>query len=454
MCRGPPPGPLGASTRAALSCGRAELQSTCPRAFRRAHRRCLAMRAACFDRAGAGAAHRPCRMRTTGEETLVCVTREPSIGGAGASAVPPGARPSGCRDVQSARTQLRAATFVACVAAVGTVHAASNVVQYTYDAAGNIVAIQRTNPAPITIAGLAPTTGPIGTVVAITGRDSARPRRAMPSRSTAWPAPSLRQRPTSLTVAVPAGATTGRIAVTVAANTATSAQDFVVAAPGVPTIAGFTPAAGPSGTAVTVTGANFNADARRHDGQVEPERRDHASSVTTTQLAFAVPAATGSGGSASRRRGQRRQRHRFHRSAGAHSRKPTSSPTTRLVANGPAQSIGLYATGKYGVVLFDGSAGDWLSLHARQFCGQSGGSDDCLHDLQAGQHAARERHAVGRESLGSFACIADDRHLHDAAAPRASRRSHSTRGSRSTPSFRPTGRHWPSRGAPVSPRGR
>ena len=41
--------------------------------------------------------------------------------------------------------------------------------------------------------------------------------------------------------------------------------------------------------------------------------------------------------------------------------------TTRLSADGPAQSIGLFATGKYGLVLFDGGAGAWMSLHVSNF---------------------------------------------------------------------------------------
>src|SRR5207253_704497 len=64
--------------------------------------------------------------------------------------------------------------------------------------------------------------------------------------------------PTALTVAVPAGATTGKVTVTVGGNTATSVQGFVVAVAGMPTIAGFTPSAGASGSTVSVDGTNFN----------------------------------------------------------------------------------------------------------------------------------------------------------------------------------------------------
>ena len=265
----------------------------------------------------------------------------------------------------------RARTFgrcvlVACLAVIGAVHAASNVVQYTYDAAGNIIAVRRANPAPITIAGFAPSSGPAGTVVTITGTGFGATARTNTVAINGVPGTVVTATLTTLAVAVPTSATTGRITVTAAGNTATSAQDFVVAAPGVPTITGFTPAAGPPGTAVTVTGTGFNAAPGATTVKLN-QNAASASSVATTQLAFAVPTATGSG------------RIRVATSAGsAVSATDFVVPpgtiaadaiiaTTRLVANGPAQSIGLYATGKYGAVLFDGNAGDWLSLQLGNF---------------------------------------------------------------------------------------
>ena len=256
--------------------------------------------------------------------------------------------------------------FVACCAVVGMVHAASNVVEYTHDAAGNIVGIQRGNPAPITIAGFTPAAGPIGTVVAIngTGFSPAASTNAVTFGGVAGTV--IAATANALSVTVPSGAATGRIAVTVGGNTATSAQDFVVAVAGVPTIIGFTPAAGPAGTTVTVTGTNFSAAPGATSVKFD-QNPATSSSVTATQLAFTVPGATGSG------------RIRIATSSGstvsaADFVVPPGAiaatdivAATRLVANGPAQGIALYATGKYGAVLFDGNAGDWLSLQLGNF---------------------------------------------------------------------------------------
>ncbi len=48
-------------------------------------------------------------------------------------------------------------------------HAASNVIQYTYDAVGNIVAIRRVGAAPVVVAEVTPASDSIRRVVTITG---------------------------------------------------------------------------------------------------------------------------------------------------------------------------------------------------------------------------------------------------------------------------------------------
>jgi hypothetical protein len=56
---------------------------------------------------------------------------------------------------------------------------------------------------------------------------------------------------------VPATAVTGRVTVTTPGGSATSAADFVVIRP--PTVTGFTPARGTSGTVVTISGTNLGS---------------------------------------------------------------------------------------------------------------------------------------------------------------------------------------------------
>jgi hypothetical protein len=68
-------------------------------------------------------------------------------------------------------------------------------------------------------------------------------------------AATFRLKGSAVSATVPAGATTGPITVTTEGGMATSPVTFVVPQP--PTITGFTPASGPAGTRVTVTGTNL-----------------------------------------------------------------------------------------------------------------------------------------------------------------------------------------------------
>jgi len=246
------------------------------------------------------------------------------------------------------------------------VRAASNVVQYTYDAAGNITTMRRANPAPIVISGFVPTSGPAGTEVTLAGAGFSSTPAANGVTFNGVAATVSSATATALTVIVPPGATTGRIAATVGGYTATSAQDFFVTLPGAPTIAGFTPGAGSSGTAVVVRGTNFNPATGATSVRLN-QNPASATAVSPAQLSFAVPAATGSG------------RIRVATDAGstvsdADFVVPPAAiaasdivATARLVADGPAQGIGIFAVNKYGLLLFDGSAGDWLSLQFANF---------------------------------------------------------------------------------------
>lgn len=90
--------------------------------------------------------------------------------------------------------------------------------------AGSVVA---DNPNAPTIAGFNPPAGSAGTVVTVSGSNFAAGGTTVrfgPIQAT----PVTVSSPTSLLVTVPAGATTGRISVTTADGTATSANDFVI----------------------------------------------------------------------------------------------------------------------------------------------------------------------------------------------------------------------------------
>ncbi len=92
---------------------------------------------------------------------------------------------------------------------------------------------------------------------------------------------------TQLRATVPAGATSGSITVTSAAGSWTTGTPFYLP----PSISSFSPASGPVGTSVTITGANYlNVSAVRFNGVSAPFTVDTASRITAT-----VPAGASSG---------------------------------------------------------------------------------------------------------------------------------------------------------------
>ena len=115
-------------------------------------------------------------------------------------------------------------------------------------------------PGP-SITGFAPASGPVGTVVTLTGINFTG---ATAVSINGTPAPFAVGSATSLTATVAAGTTSGLISVTTPDGTAVSATAFQVGSP--PTIASFTPTTGAVGSTVVITGTNF---------------------VGTTQVAFA-----------------------------------------------------------------------------------------------------------------------------------------------------------------------
>jgi YD repeat-containing protein len=167
--------------------------------------------------------------------------------------------------------------------------------EYVYDVSGNLLEVRRSGPSDLAIASFFPTSGPIGTQVTINGSGfSPTPSgnaltfggtAAVPDAST----------PTTLSVAVPAGAATGPIGVTANGQTAQTSKPFTVTADnGAPTITSFTPTCVPVDQVVTLTGTNF--DSRPDATRVEVGEQVAVSSVSSpTNLTFKAPRFTAGG---------------------------------------------------------------------------------------------------------------------------------------------------------------
>jgi hypothetical protein len=104
------------------------------------------------------------------------------------------------------------------------------------------------------IASFAPATGPVGTTVTLTGSGFTGATNVALNGATAT---FTVVSDTSITAKVPAGATTGTIAVTTPAGSGTSPTAFTVTAPAAVTLASFSPASAGVGSTVTLTGTGF-----------------------------------------------------------------------------------------------------------------------------------------------------------------------------------------------------
>ncbi|RYX85078.1 hypothetical protein EON83_07475 [bacterium] len=151
----------------------------------------------------------------------------------------------------------------------------------TVTTAGGTAASAGVFSMPPRIDSFSPPSGLVGTRVQIKGANFLGTTSVL-FNTTAATAPSIAS--DVISVAVPAGATTGLISVVTPAGTVKTATNFVVQTP--PVITGFTPLGGKTGTAVTISGRNFlGATAVRFNGvaAVNPK-------ITATLIAANVPA--------------------------------------------------------------------------------------------------------------------------------------------------------------------
>src|SRR6266403_704323 len=201
-------------------------------------------------------------MLWTSDPVTVTVSNPPTI-----TSFTPSSGPVGT-SVTISGTNFTGATAVLFngVSATFTVNSATSI-QATVPAGATTGAISITTPGgtaisagsftvinPPTISSFTPASGPIGTSVTISGTNfTGTTAVAFNSVSASFTVNSA----TSIQAAVPASATSGTISVTTPGGTTTSAGSFTVINP--PTITSFTPASGPVGASVTISGTNFSS---------------------------------------------------------------------------------------------------------------------------------------------------------------------------------------------------
>jgi YD repeat-containing protein len=245
---------------------------------------------------------------------------------------------------------------------VGVIDPAGDAVTYTYDAVGNLLSIGRQSSARVSIIDFTPKTGPIGTAVTISGTGFAEAPTdnavTFDGRSTAVVSSTT----TELVAIVPPGATTGPIGIAASAGSATSRTPFAVTPDaGVPTITGFTPTIGPAGTTVTISGTNFDVLANDRVTFNSTIARAPLASATPTQIMTTVPGRVGSGRLVvATPAGQAVSAADFFVPPPPYT--PGDIAVAGRMAVGDDRTITIPTANKIGLVVFDGVAGQRVSL--------------------------------------------------------------------------------------------
>src|SRR5215510_3797997 len=245
---------------------------------------------------------------------------------------------------------------------IGVVDPAGDTAVYHYDAVGNLTSITRQSSALVSLIDFNPVSGPVGTTVTIYGTGFS----ATPSQNTVTfngtAATVSAASATQLTVTVPAGAATGTIGVTAPAGSASSTAPFTVTTTsGAPTITSFTPTIGTPGTAVSVTGTNFEPTPgnNRLRFNIMPGA---ITSSTATNISVPVPAVATSGRLSLATPGGATQSTDDFFVPPPPNTVASVSFTGRATIGGATLNASLTGTGKIALIVFDGVAGQQMSV--------------------------------------------------------------------------------------------
>ena len=232
---------------------------------------------------------------------------------------------------------------------------------YSYDAVGNVLNISRHSSSQLSVINFSPSSGPVGSTVTVNGTAFSTTPAQNTVQFNGTGANVNSASATQLTVTVPAGATTGPISVTTAAGTVTTvASCTVTAGNGPPTITGFNPLIGVAGTAVSISGTNFDSIPGNDDLSFNVARTN-PSSATSTSLTAAVPSTATSGHIAVRTSAGKGI------SSGYFFVPPppytvSSVQYTGQIALGGQTNVSISTASKIGLLVFEGTQGKAVSL--------------------------------------------------------------------------------------------
>jgi RHS repeat-associated protein len=238
---------------------------------------------------------------------------------------------------------------------------------YTWDAAGNLLSVGRKSSLVLSITELAPSEAAVGETVTIDGtgfstttsNDTVKfnGTTATVSAATAW----------ALTVKVPTGATTGTVTVqTTTEGPVTSAQTFTVAASPAPHVTSLSASVAAAGSSVTISGSNFESAHTLNNSVAVNGVRAAVTSATSTSLHVTVPGVTlGGHTTVTTPFGSVTGPDLYIPPEGLAASKVGAMG--RFTVGGASTTLNLTTGEKIGLGIFDGTAGERVSLTATEY---------------------------------------------------------------------------------------
>ncbi|HEY5941858.1 MAG TPA: RHS repeat-associated core domain-containing protein [Solirubrobacterales bacterium] len=234
---------------------------------------------------------------------------------------------------------------------------------YGWDASGNLTSISRRSSSKLSIIQLSPAQGAVGDTVKIKGTGFSSTPGSNTVKFNGTAATVEAATPWSLTVKVPVGATTGAVTVATGAEPVASPENFTVATSAKPSISSISPTIAASGEEVTISGSNFEPatyDNVLMFNGVKPE----PISASTTSLKIKVPAERlGGAVSVATFEGSAIGPDLFVPPNGL---AVSKVGTTARMSLGESKTVSLVGSEKRALILFDGNAGENVSLVASE----------------------------------------------------------------------------------------
>ena len=231
--------------------------------------------------------------------------------------------------------------------------------RYNYDAVGNLESITRQSSATVSLIDFTPKSGLAGTIVTIYGTGFSLTPSQNSVNFNGVAAAVTSSTATRIVTAVPAGATTGPINVTAPGGSASSSTPFTVASTA-PVVNGFTPTIGVAGTAVNITGSNFDNTASGNRVAFNGKRAT-PNTATTTSITTSVPVGATSGRiSVSTVTGKGTSTDYFFVPPSPFT--AADVEVTGQMAVGESKTVTIAAANKIGLIVFEGAAGQRISL--------------------------------------------------------------------------------------------